>query len=121
MRRQKLTRAHRYFLFQAAVIPAICLRVDPSSPDAVEWTEDIDLADQLFTRLPLNQNLSDRCSQILNELDPRQRSQMEESHRLDLSFAAIDNWQDLNIWPLQGSGFLDVPSWPSFGHDLISY
>lgn len=33
--------AARYFLFQAALIPCICLRNDPASPGASDWREQI--------------------------------------------------------------------------------
>ncbi|KAI0424535.1 fungal-specific transcription factor domain-containing protein [Xylaria sp. FL1042] len=57
-----------YFLFQATLIPCICLRSDSTSPSAEDWKEQIMSAWKSITALaPLNSS-SARCCQAIAEL-----------------------------------------------------
>lgn len=61
-------RANRYFLFQAALIPCICLRNDPTAPEAADWRRQISITLEVITGMaPLNAS-SSRCHIIISDL-----------------------------------------------------
>ncbi|KPM45009.1 hypothetical protein AK830_g1522 [Neonectria ditissima] len=60
-----------YFLFQAALIPCICLRNQPSATDAPDWRAQITTTLHTITALaPVNAS-SARCYQIISDLSGR--------------------------------------------------
>lgn len=64
-----LTRPHRYFLFQAGLIPIVFLMTDPSNPDAPSWLQDIETTKALFTHPSFGNNrFAARCSEVINRL-----------------------------------------------------
>ncbi|KAI1355905.1 fungal-specific transcription factor domain-containing protein [Xylaria sp. FL0043] len=57
-----------YFLFQAALIPCICLRTDSTSPAADDWKEQIMSAWKSIATLSSINSSSARCCQAIAEL-----------------------------------------------------
>ncbi|KAJ8125927.1 hypothetical protein O1611_g7711 [Lasiodiplodia mahajangana] len=57
-----------YFLFQAALIPCICLRSDPASSTADDWKEQIMSAWKSITSLASLNSSAARCCQAISEL-----------------------------------------------------
>ncbi|KAH8589154.1 C6 transcription factor [Bisporella sp. PMI_857] len=57
-----------YFLFQAGLIPIICLMTDPANDDAQAWLNDILTTRDLITRTATNNSLATRCLDIFNQL-----------------------------------------------------
>ncbi|KAK1660130.1 fungal-specific transcription factor domain-containing protein [Colletotrichum godetiae] len=57
-----------YFLFQAALIPCICLRNDPASPNARDWREQITTTTRCIAALAPVNSSSSRCYQVIIDL-----------------------------------------------------
>ncbi|KAH6887525.1 fungal-specific transcription factor domain-containing protein [Thelonectria olida] len=57
-----------YFLFQAALIPCICLRNQPSAPEASDWRAQITQTLQTITALSPANASSPRCYQVISDL-----------------------------------------------------
>lgn len=60
-----------YFLFHAALVPLVCLRTDPQSPDAVSWKEDVSTAKFLLQVIFTDYSLARRCLDVLGQLAPQ--------------------------------------------------
>ncbi|KAF7560278.1 hypothetical protein G7046_g3868 [Stylonectria norvegica] len=60
-----------YFLFQAALIPCICLRNQPSAANASDWRAQITTTLQTITALDPANASSARCYQIISDLSGR--------------------------------------------------
>lgn len=61
----------RYFLFQAALIPCICLRNDPTAPEATDWRRQIGATLKTISGMaPFNAS-SSRCHRVIAELSGR--------------------------------------------------
>lgn len=58
----------RYFLFQAALIPCICLRNSPISPQASEWRSQILATLSTISSLAPVNSSSPRCHQVILKL-----------------------------------------------------
>ncbi|KAM5354420.1 hypothetical protein ACJ41O_001069 [Fusarium nematophilum] len=57
-----------YFLFQAALIPCVCLRNDPNAPEAADWRAQISSTlDTIAAMSPVNTS-SERCRQVILDL-----------------------------------------------------
>jgi hypothetical protein len=72
--------AHRYFLFQAALIPCICVRNDPAHEFSADWRAQIAMTlKTIAAMVPFNTS-SIRCHQTIIELCGRflDRQQLEE-------------------------------------------
>lgn len=66
--RQLLTSPTRYFLFQAALIPCICLRNSPLSPGAPSWCDQVATTLRTIRALaPLNTSC-DSCYEVIVDL-----------------------------------------------------
>lgn len=59
---------YRYFLFQAALIPCICLRNSPHSPQASEWRSQILTTLSTISSLAPVNSSSPRCHQVILKL-----------------------------------------------------
>ena len=59
---------YRYFLFQAALIPCICLRNVPHAPEAAGWCEQISTTLQTIQALASVNASSPRCYQVILKL-----------------------------------------------------
>ncbi|RMJ13110.1 hypothetical protein BHE90_004907 [Fusarium euwallaceae] len=57
-----------YFLFQAALVPCICLRNNPSAPEAKDWRAQIVSTLHVITALSSFNTSSERCHQIILDL-----------------------------------------------------
>ncbi|EON97242.1 putative zn 2cys6 transcription factor protein [Phaeoacremonium minimum UCRPA7] len=57
-----------YYIFQAALIPCICLRNDPASPQASDWREQIATTLQTIASLASVTPSAGRCHQVISEL-----------------------------------------------------
>ncbi|KAF9876109.1 C6 transcription factor [Colletotrichum karsti] len=57
-----------YFLFQAALIPCICLRNDPSSPNASDWRQQVTTTTRCIAALAPVNSSSSRCYQVIIDL-----------------------------------------------------
>ncbi|EFY89192.1 Fungal specific transcription factor domain containing protein [Metarhizium acridum CQMa 102] len=60
-----------YFLFQAALIPCICLRDDPSAAEASGWRRQISIALNVIAAMSSLNASSARCHQIISDLCSR--------------------------------------------------
>ncbi|KAK2594307.1 hypothetical protein QQS21_008013 [Conoideocrella luteorostrata] len=60
-----------YFLFQAALIPCICLRNDPSAAEAHDWRRQISITLKVIAAMSSVNASSSRCHQIISELCSR--------------------------------------------------
>lgn len=54
-----------YFLFQAALIPCICLRNEPSSPQSADWCEQITTTLRTIASLETTNASSGRCYRVI--------------------------------------------------------
>ena len=59
-----------YFLFQAGLVPIICLLTDPAHADFGLWLNDIRTARDLLNRTALTNRLAARCLAVFNRLSP---------------------------------------------------
>jgi transcriptional regulatory protein GAL4 len=59
-----------YFLFQAGLVPIICLLTDPTDPDSILWLNDIRKTRDLLSRTALTNRLAARCLTVFNRLSP---------------------------------------------------
>ncbi|EFQ36180.1 fungal specific transcription factor domain-containing protein [Colletotrichum graminicola M1.001] len=57
-----------YFLFQAALIPCICLRNDPNSNNAADWREQVTTTIRCIVALAPVNSSSPRCYQVIMDL-----------------------------------------------------
>ncbi|KAK1579189.1 LOW QUALITY PROTEIN: fungal-specific transcription factor domain-containing protein [Colletotrichum navitas] len=57
-----------YFLFQAALIPCICLRNDPNSSNAADWREQVTTTIRCIIALAPVNSSSPRCYQVIMDL-----------------------------------------------------
>ncbi|KAK2024053.1 fungal-specific transcription factor domain-containing protein [Colletotrichum zoysiae] len=57
-----------YFLFQAALIPCICLRNDPNSSNAADWREQVTITIRCIAALAPANSSSPRCYQVIMDL-----------------------------------------------------
>ncbi|KAF3801578.1 Acetamidase regulatory protein [Colletotrichum gloeosporioides] len=57
-----------YFLFQAALIPCICLRNDPTSPNAADWRHQVTTTTRCIAALAPVNSSSSRCYQVIVDL-----------------------------------------------------
>ncbi|GJC81400.1 regulatory protein GAL4 [Colletotrichum liriopes] len=57
-----------YFLFQAALIPCICLRNDPNSSNAADWREQVATTIRCIIALAPVNSSSPRCYQVIIDL-----------------------------------------------------
>ncbi|KAL0934332.1 C6 transcription factor [Colletotrichum truncatum] len=57
-----------YFLFQAALIPCICLRNDPNSPNAADWRQQVTTTTRCIAALAPVNSSSSRCYQVIIDL-----------------------------------------------------
>lgn len=58
----------RYFLFQAVLIPCICLRNSPTSPEASHWRSQIITTLSIISSLTSVNSSSPRCHQVIMKL-----------------------------------------------------
>ena len=57
-----------YFVFQAGLIPIICLMTDPDNNDAPAWLTDMLIAKDLLIRTAISNTLAGRCLQVFDRL-----------------------------------------------------
>ncbi|POR36979.1 Regulatory protein GAL4 [Tolypocladium paradoxum] len=57
-----------YFVFQAALIPCICLRNDPTAPEAEDWRWQISTTLEVITGMAALNASSSRCHRIIYDL-----------------------------------------------------
>jgi transcriptional regulatory protein GAL4 len=69
-----------YFLFQAGLVPIICLLTDPTHPDSILWLNDIRTTRDLLSRTALTNRLAARCLTVFNRLSPA----LDSGHSEDL-------------------------------------
>jgi transcriptional regulatory protein GAL4 len=67
-----------YFLFQAGLVPVICLLTDPTHPDSALWLNDIRTTRDLLSRTALTNRLAARCLTVFNRLSPALDSGLSE-------------------------------------------
>lgn len=78
----------RYFLFQAALIPCVCLRNDPSAPEASSWRAQIATALRTITAMSPVNTSSDRCHKTILDLCGRYLN--SETSSADVSH--LESW-----------------------------
>ncbi|RSL87554.1 hypothetical protein CEP52_015491 [Fusarium oligoseptatum] len=95
-----------YFLFQAALVPCICLRNNPRAPEAKDWRAQIVSTLHVITALSSFNTSSDRCHQIILDLCGNYLDYRRVEHHQDASGAvstqheppdAITNTLELDI------------------------
>jgi transcriptional regulatory protein GAL4 len=67
-----------YFLFQAGLVPIICLLTDPTHPDSALWLNDIRTTRDLLSQTALTNRLAARCLTVFNRLSPALDSGLSE-------------------------------------------
>ncbi|KAJ0323962.1 hypothetical protein COL5a_008082 [Colletotrichum fioriniae] len=77
-----------YFLFQAALIPCICLRNDPASPNARDWQEQIMTTTRCIAALAPVNSSSSRCYQVIIDLCGRFLDSSDVTMPVDPAVAA---------------------------------
>ena len=73
-----------YFLFQAGLVPIICLLTDPTDPDSILWLNDIRKTRDLLSRTALTNRLAARCLTVFNRLSPALDSAQFEDLGLEM-------------------------------------
>lgn len=74
-----------YFLFQAALVPCICLRNNPSAPEAKDWRAQIVSTLRVITSLSSFNTSSERCHQIILDLCGNYLDYRRVEHHQDTS------------------------------------
>jgi transcriptional regulatory protein GAL4 len=105
----KLTTHNRYFLFQAGLIPIICLMTDPINDDAHSWLNDILTTRDLINRTAINNSLATRCLEIFNQLcspvfdAPVPQDALQNPDLFDGGFLpyAMDDFGAMDFWDWQ--------------------
>jgi transcriptional regulatory protein GAL4 len=64
------TQSRRYFLFQAGLVPIICLMCDLNHFDSSAWLNDILITKDLLSRMAITNRLAARCLAVFNRLSP---------------------------------------------------
>lgn len=67
-----------YFLFQAGLVPIICILTDSTHPDSILWLNDIRTTRDLLSRTALTNRLAARCLTVFNRLSPALDSGLSE-------------------------------------------
>lgn len=99
-------------MFHAALVIAVCLCVNPTSPDATDWTKDLDTTKDLLTVAFSSNRLATRCYEILDGL--RLHAAPDGG---DLPFPPLkdpDVTEDFGFWSLNAADSLDVLGWSDF-------
>jgi transcriptional regulatory protein GAL4 len=73
-----------YFLFQAGLVPIICLLTDPTHPDSSLWLNDIRTTRDLLGRTALTNRLAARCLTVFNRLSPALDTGLSEDFGLGM-------------------------------------
>jgi len=73
-----------YFLFQAGLVPIICLLTDPSHDDFALWLNDIRTTRDLLSLTAATNRLAARCLIVFNRLSPAIDSAQSEDLGLDM-------------------------------------
>ena len=97
-----------YFLFQAALIPCICLRNEPSSPFAADWRGQLTTTLHTITALASINASSGRCYQIISDLCGRYL----DTPQVDRGGPQQGNMDGLAIENVAANQTVDVNSWP---------
>ncbi|GAW15577.1 hypothetical protein ANO14919_049910 [Xylariales sp. No.14919] len=105
-----------YFLFQAALIPCICLRNDPFDADAPKWAQQIETTLRTIKAFGPSNSSANRCSQVIVDLCGKylsgvgsQNPQESISHQVD----TLEHSKDGGKAPPQSQVSLNTP--PSQG------
>ncbi|RWA05338.1 hypothetical protein EKO27_g9768 [Xylaria grammica] len=105
-----------YFLFQAALIPCICLRNDPFDADAPKWAQQIETTLRTIKAFGPSNSSATRCSQVIVDLCGKylgglgsQNLQESISHQVD----ALEHSQNRAKAPPQSQASPSTP--PSQG------
>ncbi|KIW01439.1 uncharacterized protein PV09_07197 [Verruconis gallopava] len=87
-----------FFLFHAALVPMLCLRASPASPDAGKWIQDIGTVKFLLETSFTTYSLAQRCLDVINQVLPSGTSSDWSPTQLDLSFTDpnLESWFE---WP----------------------
>ncbi|KAI1855374.1 hypothetical protein JX266_000239 [Neoarthrinium moseri] len=72
-----------YFLFQAALIPCICLRNGPYEPDATSWAKQIETTLHTIEALSPSNSSATRCYQVIMDLCGKYLSGFEPQHQME--------------------------------------
>ncbi|KAF4457913.1 C6 transcription factor [Fusarium austroafricanum] len=96
-----------YFLFQAVLVPCICLRNDPAAEEAANWRVQIISTLHVITALSSINISSDRCHQIILDLCGRYLDYRQEQPG---TVATSGNRR--SIEGLNGPANIQVETWP---------
>lgn len=59
---------NRYYLFQASLIPVLCITTEPDSPDAATWGADIEKAKRILGSVTTHCEKARKFLDVLNRL-----------------------------------------------------
>jgi transcriptional regulatory protein GAL4 len=62
--------SNRYFLFQAGLVPIVCLARDPTNEDSAMWFNDVLITKDLLTQASFTNHLAARCLAVFQRLSP---------------------------------------------------
>lgn len=80
----------RYFLFQAALIPCICLRNGPFEPNAPSWARQIQTTLRTIKALSPSNSSASRCYQVIMDLCGKYLSGAGPQGAAEATRAALD-------------------------------
>src|SRR6266536_4580736 len=100
----------RYFMFHAALIPAVCICANQTSPDAVSWKADIDTTRALLALAFSSNTLASRCLEVLNRLIPQAASDADDFQSSPAEVNA--GMEDFLSWPSDSVDPINFLGWP---------
>jgi hypothetical protein len=103
-------------MFHAALVTAVCLCADPTSPDVSAWSKDLDTTRAVLTVDFSRNKLATRCVEILDELRPHATS--DGGDLVSMLLQPNDNMGDFGFWSTDAADSLNALGWPDFGQDF---
>lgn len=100
----------RYFLFHATMIPCVCIRADPNSPDAVQWRADIETARLMLSTTFSDNSLAGRALEVIQRVFPQPVSHFD----LPIPQRPEDATIDFSLWPFDSTDSSSM-GWLDFG------
>ncbi len=99
-------------MFHAALVTAVCLCVDPTSPDASEWTKDLATTRASLSIELSNNKLAKRCLDILDGLRPK--SALGGGDMPSMFLQPDDGIGEFSFWSTNAADPFNVLGWSDF-------
>ncbi len=103
-------------MFHAALVTAVCLCVNPTSPEASEWTKDLDTTRASLTVELSNNKLARRCLEILDGLRPN--TALDGGDLQSMFLQPEDIIRDFSFWSTNAADPFNVLGWSDFAQDF---